>query len=355
VERVAIDLAIRLGLLTLFVVVVALIVAPFLSILVWSATLTVALFPVYAWLRDRLGGRGLPAAALVTVLSLAFILGPIGLLSASLVDSLLRIAEAMKDRSLDLSHLREALASLPVVGESLQSEWSLATSDTGDFLKQIGHTVLVPSEWLLKAVAGLAGSTLVVAGAVAVSGFLFAPGPRIVAAIHDIAVRVVGPRGTRFVALAGATVRNVARGVVGIAALQALWVGIALLIAGVPHAGLLALAILVLAIVQVGTTVLIVPLILWIWMAKGIGVALLFALAMAPVAAAENLLKPMLLAKGLTTPVLVLAVGVIGGVVSLGLPGLFVGPIVLAVFYEMIVLWVWPESVETVDPDIPAP
>ncbi|WP_193140925.1 MULTISPECIES: AI-2E family transporter [unclassified Meridianimarinicoccus] len=344
-ERLAIDLTIRIGLLILFIGVIAALVHPFVTVMIWAVILTVTLYPVYLWIRDRLVRSGIVAAGIVTVLSLALILGPIGLLSASLIESMLAIAEAVRDRKIDLTTLPDALTDLPTVGPEIEKFWTLATDNTGDFLKHYGHTMLAPSEWLLKVVVGLAGSTLVFAIAIVASGFLFVPAPRLVAALHDIRMRIVGPKGTDFVTLAAATIRSVSRGIVGVSVLQALAFGCVALVMGIPHAGLLTAILLVLTIVQIGSGIVIYPVLAWVWFTRDFSAALVFALAMSPIFVLENLLKPIALSSGVTTPTLVVAVGVFGGLIAFGLPGLFIGPVALAVFFELVVFWVWPDRI----------
>ena len=127
---------------------------------------------------------------------------------------------------------------------------------------------------------------------------------------------------------------------IGVAIIQALLVGLGLIVAQVPAAGLLTLAVLVLAILQIGSAPVVLPLLIWAWFAMGWLPALLLTLYLIPVSVADNLLKPVLMGKGLHTPMLVILVGVIGGTISYGLIGLFLGPIVLAVFYDLLIFWV---------------
>ena len=182
------------------------------------------------------------------------------------------------------------------------------------------------------------------AASVVAAGFLFVYGPKLVGRVHDASLRIVGPRGSGFVDLAGATIRNVARGVIGIAVLQALLIGVGLIVAGVPHAGLLTLAALVLAIVQLGTLPVLVPLVVWYWLTHEPSSAVLFTLYMAPVGALESLLRPLVMGQGLETPMLVILIGVLGGTIAYGLPGLFLGPIILALLYELVAHWLQGEA-----------
>jgi predicted PurR-regulated permease PerM len=200
--------------------------------------------------------------------------------------------------------------------------------------------LLHTGEAVLGAVAGLAGGVLGFAVAVVISGFLYGYGPALVAGGRRFAVRVVGPRGSEFVDLAGATVRGVARGVIGVALIQSLLFGVGVYVAGVPGAGLIALVTLVLGILQLGQGLPTLGVLIWAWTRQDTLPALLLTLYVVPVGFLDNVLKPVLMAKGLPTPMLVILIGLIGGTLAYGMIGLFLGPIVLAVFYELVVSWV---------------
>jgi predicted PurR-regulated permease PerM len=127
--------------------------------------------------------------------------------------------------------------------------------------------------------------------------------------------------------------------VIGVAILQSLLAGVGFKIAGVPHAGVLAFAVLVLAIVQIGGAPILLPVVIWAWAVKEPGVAALITIYLVLVGLADNALKPLLMGRGLSTPVLVIFVGVLGGTLAHGIVGLFVGPIILAVAWELLMAW----------------
>ena len=127
---------------------------------------------------------------------------------------------------------------------------------------------------------------------------------------------------------------------IGVAAFQALLAGIVLKIAGVPNAGVLAFAILVLGIVQIGSLPILLPVIIWVWMVKDVGAAVLITILLVLVGISDNALKPLLMGRGLSTPVLVIFIGVIGGTLAHGIVGLFIGPVILAVAWEMMMAWI---------------
>jgi predicted PurR-regulated permease PerM len=190
------------------------------------------------------------------------------------------------------------------------------------------------------AFAGSAGTGMLkFVVSVVITGFLLPSGPRIVAATRNMITKIVPQGKTDFLALAGATIRTVTRGVIGVAALQSLLAGIGLKVAGVPHAGLLAFAVLVLGIVQVGAAPILLPVIVWVWMVKEVGAAVLITIYLVLVGLSDNALKPVLMGRGLSTPVIVIFVGALGGTLAHGIVGLFVGPIILAVSWELLMAW----------------
>jgi len=128
--------------------------------------------------------------------------------------------------------------------------------------------------------------------------------------------------------------------VIGISVLQALLAGIFLVAAGVPATNLLVSLILILGIIQVGPSIVIIPLIIWSWMSMDVPQALLFTVYMVPVNMMDNVLRPLVMGRGLQTPALIILIGVLGGTISYGITGLFLGPIVLAVIWELSVAWI---------------
>jgi predicted PurR-regulated permease PerM len=335
----AIDVAIRLAVLGGFAFLVISLIRPFLGLLLWAMILTIALYPVYLWLRARLGARGLLAAIVLTTVAMVMVFGPVVVLLTSLIESLAHFARLARDGALSLPDLPPQVADLPLVGQQLSQLWHDGAAQATTLLRAHGHALVGPGETALRMIAALAGSVVLFATAIVMMGLLFLPGARLAATARDIALRIAGHRGTRFVGVAAATVRSVARGIIGVAALQALLLGIVLIGAGIPHAGLLTLAALVTTIAQIGMTVVILPIVIWVWMTHATGFAIVFSLLMLPVLAVDNLLKPIALGQGLDTPVVVIFAGVIGGAVAFGLPGLFVGPMILAVCYELLDFW----------------
>lgn len=335
-----IELAIRLGVLALLLYAAFTLVRPFISIMIWSVILAVALYPVYTWLVARLGGRRRLAAVLLTLFNLAIVIGPAMWLILGLIDSLRSLSEQIDFSALTVPLPPERIRSWPVVGEPIYQFWDLASTNLkAAFSKVVPQ--LKPVGGRLLQIAGDAGIGMIKFFiAIVVAGCLFSPAPVLVDATRQFSRRLAKGRGEEFVALAGSTIRAVSRGVIGISVLQALLAGIGLTVAGVPGVSLLTSIILVLGIVQVGPSIVIIPLIIWSWFTMDVSKALVFTIYMVPVNLMDNILRPLVMGRGLQTPALIILLGVLGGTIGHGITGLFLGPIVLAVIWELSVAWI---------------
>jgi predicted PurR-regulated permease PerM len=183
---------------------------------------------------------------------------------------------------------------------------------------------------------------------VLVAGFLFPFGPQLVAAGRGFLFRIVPEQSEHFLELAGATIRAVSQGVIGVAIIQSLLAGVGFKLAGIPSAGLLAFVVLLLSIVQIGALIVLLPVIIWIWMDKDVTTALLLTVFLVIVGFLDNILKPLVMGRGLSTPTLVILIGVIGGTLAHGIVGLFIGPIILSVTWELAVAWIRIDRAEPV-------
>jgi predicted PurR-regulated permease PerM len=336
-----IEVTIHLGLIGYLFYWAFELVHPFIPIMVWSVVLTVALYPVFDGLTRALGGRARLAAIAITVLGLVVILGPATWLGVGLVKGVPGLIARIESGGLTIPPPPESVRDWPLVGGQIYQYWELASTNIESVLSSLLPQLKEIGGFLLEA-AGKAGTgTLVFLVSVVITGFLFTRGPTLLAATRTLARRVDPSYGEAFVALAGATIRAVSRGVIGISLLQAVIGGVGMSLAGVPFASLLTFAILVLGIVQLGPIIVIVPLVIWGWMELSTGAALAFTICMAAVYLIEAVMKPFVLAHGLTTPTLVIFIGVIGGIIAHGIPGLFAGPIVLAVAWELAKAWIY--------------
>lgn len=346
-----IQLAVRLALLALLIYWSFVVLRPFVPILAWSVVLAVALYPVFTGLSRLLGHRPKLAATILTLVNLAIIIGPATWLGLGAVDGIRTFAAQLDAGTLVIPAPPAGVKEWPILGAQIYALWDQASTNLSAALREFAPH-LKPLAGSMLGLAGDAGlGTVKFLVAVALTGFLFPAGPRLVAATRRFLSRIVAERSVDFLALAGATIRSVAQGVIGIAVAQGLVIGIILKFADVPRAGLLAFAVMMLGILQIGSAIVVIPVLIWVWVTKSFAVALLITLCILPASLADNVLKPIVMGRGLTTPALVIFIGVIGGTLAHGIVGLFIGPIILAVAWELLTAWVRDDEARAVPPE----
>ena len=335
-----IQLAIRLGLLAFLIYWTFVLIRPFVPILAWSIVLAVALYPVFEVLARLLGGRPRLAAAILTVINLGIVIGPATWLGLNAVEGLKDFAGSLSAGTLQVPSPPESVKEWPLVGPRLYEVWDQASSNARAALRDVAP-YLKPLAGTLLALAGNAGvGTLKFLLSVALAGFLFPHSAQLVAAGRGFLFRIVPEQSEHFLELAGATIRAVSQGVIGVAIVQSLLAGIGFKLAGIPSAGLLAFVVMLLTIVQIGAAIVLLPVIIWIWIDKDFTTALLLTIFLGVVGVLDNIVRPLVMGRGLTTPTLVIFVGVVGGTLAHGIVGLFIGPIILSLAWELTVAWI---------------
>jgi predicted PurR-regulated permease PerM len=335
-----IQLAIRLGLLVFLIYWTFILIRPFVPILTWSIVLAVALYPVFSVLSKLLGGRPRLAAAILTVINLGIVIGPATWLGLNAVEGLKDFAGNLSAGNLLVPSPPKTVKDWPLFGTRLYEFWNQASGNLRAALRDVAPH-LKPLAGTMLALAGNAGvGTLKFLLAVTLAGFLFPHGSQLVAAGRGFLYRIVPEQSEHFLELAGATIRAVSQGVIGVAIVQSLLAGIGFKLAGIASAGLLAFAVMLLTIVQIGAAIVLLPVIIWIWIDKDFTTALLLTLFLGIVGVLDNILRPLVMGRGLTTPTLVIFVGVVGGTLAHGIVGLFIGPIILSLAWELTVAWI---------------
>ncbi|MBR0900203.1 AI-2E family transporter [Bradyrhizobium tropiciagri] len=335
-----IQLAIRLGLLALLIYWSFVLVRPFVPILTWSVVLAVALNPVFNWLAGVLGGRAGIAALVLTLISLGVVIGPATWLGIGAVEGVREIAGQLSAGNVVVPSPPAAVKDWPLIGAPLYDFWDRASTNLRAVLREVVPHLKPLAGPLLGFASNAGVGMLKFLLAVVLAGFLFPYGSQLAAACRSFLSRIVPEQSEHFLDLAGTTIRAVSRGVIGIAVLQSLLAGIGFKLAGIPSAGLLAFVVMLLAIVQIGAAIVLIPVIIWLWSAKDFTTALALTLFFLVVGVLDNVLKPLVMGRGLTTPAPVILVGVIGGTLAHGIVGLFIGPIILAVAWEFITAWI---------------
>jgi len=335
-----IDFAVRLAVLGLLLYLSFILIRPFITIAIWSVVLAVALYPSYERIVRLTGGRRKLAAALLTLLSLLVLIGPVAWLVLGLIDSIRGVTDQLDLSPLVVPPPPETVKSWPLVGDTIHQFWQLASTNLQEAWAKIAPQLKAIGAGLLQTATEAGIGTLKFLAAIVVAGFLFPPAPALTDAVNRFSRRLASDGGGRFVDIAVATIRAVARGVIGVAVLQALLIGAGLVVAGIPAASVITSIALILGILQIGPALIMVPVIIWVWMTRDTTTALLFTAYMVPVNLIDNVLRPLVMGRGLNTPIVVILIGLIGGTLSLGLAGLFLGPIILAVIWELLAAWI---------------
>jgi predicted PurR-regulated permease PerM len=337
----------QIGALLILLVMCFNIVRPFISIVVWALILAVAIYPLHLSLTAKLGGREKTSAVLFVLIGLAIILVPTWLLGESTLSSLQSLAHNLREGTFSVPPPNPGVADWPVIGTKTYEIWSNAASNMEAFLSQYQAQL----RDLAQTVFGFASGTLIgilqFVLSTIIAGALLLQSKGGYKSTREIMASLVGTeRGEKFTNTSILTIRSVVKGVLGVAVAQALLSAIGLVLIGVPAAGLWAGAVLVLAIVQLPPILVLGPIAFWVFSVAEPVPATIFLVYSIIVSVSDAFLKPMLLGRGLETPMLVILIGAIGGAIAMGIVGLFIGAVILALGYELLVTWMAPDAQE---------
>jgi predicted PurR-regulated permease PerM len=335
----ALEASIHIGLVALLIFWCFKIGRPFIEIVVWGIIIAVAIHPIYYRLKSALGGRDRLAATLITLLALIFLLVPTIMLSDSLIETAREYSAQLEDGTLSVPPPSESVRSWPVIGEPLYKLWSLSSEDLGAAVSKMAPRLKKYGISLLSTAADAGVGILRFVVSIIIAGVLLANTEGAHQASLKFFRRLAGERGVNFVELAGATVRSVAQGILGVAIIQSLLAGLGCLVVGVPGAGLWALLVLLLAVVQLPTILVLGPVIVYVFATSSTIPAVLFAIWSVLVGISDAFLKPLLMGRGVDVPMLIIFIGAIGGFIASGIIGLFVGAIIFTAGYKLFLAW----------------
>lgn len=358
-QRIAnrlLDVLIRAGLIMALTTLCYRIFAPFLGVMIGALIVAVMIYPLHQSLARRVGGRQWLAATLIAITGVVLIAAIAIPMIGSLSVRVPQFIDNVRSGDLSIPAPGPGVKEWPIVGERLFVLWTMAHSDLLALLEKIQPQIGNFTKSTLRVVGGLGVDLLQFFVSFIIAAIIMAFGEAGTRSAHAIARRIVGPaRGTQLIALSTATIRAVAIGVIGIAFIQAALIGIALLIAGVPWAGVLALVVLVLGVAQVPAALVILPCVAYLWMGGdySIGESIGYTILLALCGSADNVLKPLLLGRGVDAPMPVILIGALGGLASSGFLGMFLGATLLALGYKLFMGWVEYDPDEIADVDRP--
>ena len=347
-SRDLLETLIRAAVIGLLVFLSLRVFAPFANLMLWGLILAVALEPLHAWLARRMGGRQGLAATVLVLAGLVLIGVPTVMLGSSFASHAQDAYVALDKGTLTIPAPSPRVAEWPLVGKKLYAAWNSAATNLPAFVGDHQDKLKNLARRGLATAASTAVAILLFLAAMIVAAIMMAYAESGSNAMRRVFIRLSDPaRGPRMQKLATATVRSVAAGVIGVAFIQAILLGMGFLFAGIPAAGVLAFVVLFIGILQIPAILVSIPAVAWLWISgDGSTTAnVLWTIYLLVAGMSDNVLKPLMLGRGVDAPMVVILIGALGGMVTGGFIGLFIGGVVLAVTYQLFMEWVdSPES-----------
>ena len=318
------------------------ILSPFIVAIIWANMIVVSTWPLMLGIQVRLWGKRGLAVAVMTVMLLLIVVVPFSLAVTSVVERASEISVLVNSlATFKLPPLPEWLGGIPVVGPKLADRWqqfaALGPEELSARLQPYSRQAV---GWFIAKAGSLGMMFLQFLLTVIISAILYATGEKAASGVIRFSRRLAGHHGEEAAVLAGKAIRGVALGVVLTAIMQAALGGIGLAVTGVPAAALLTGVIFMLCLAQVGPGLVLIPAVIWMFWKEGAlwgSVLLVFSVLAVTL---DNFVRPVLIKKGADLPLILIFAGVIGGLIAIGVIGLFIGPVVLAVTFTLLKEWV---------------
>jgi len=335
-----IHIAIQLLALSVLLVWCFKILEPFITLIVWSAVLAVSLYPLQQLVVKKFKLGNALASAIPALLLLSVIIVPASMMMVSTVSEIKHTAEAYRAGQIAIPPPDEKVRDWPVVGEKVYKIWSDASNNLVPLIQDNQDTVKKAALWIFNSLASTGKGIALLALAIIISGFLLAYGKSAGEFATAFFRRLSGDSAQDYAVLTTTTIRNVVKGILGVAFIQSALVCIGLVLADIPAAGLWTLICLILAIMQIGILPVSIGVIIYVWNQDSTTVAIIMTIWMMLVGISDNILKPILLGKGAPVPMLVVFLGAIGGFILSGFIGLFTGAVVMSLGYRLFIGWI---------------
>jgi predicted PurR-regulated permease PerM len=333
-ERV-IAAALKIGFVALLFVLSYLILKPFLVMVLWGIIIAIGIYPIFRKLSSLLGEKDKLAMTIITLTMLAILIIPSALLIDSTIGSIQGIAAEYEAGTLKIAPPGKDVAEWPVVGKPIYETWKLASINLEEALRKLEPQIREYGPKVVDAIAGLGGTILLSIISIIIAGVLLLKSDSGAKTAQKVFTFLLGKDGEGFTNLAGSTISSVVQGILGIAIVQAVASGIVMLIFGIPAAGLWALTVLFLAIVQLPPIIILLPVSIYGFSILDTTSAVIFLVLSIIISGADTFLKPLFLGRGVDVPMLVILLGAIGGMMAFGILGLFVGAVILALAYKV--------------------
>lgn len=347
------DVNLQRNLITTFIQIAAIvilvtycldIVGPFVGLVIWGLVLAVAIHPIHVKLTSALGGREKWAATIIILIGVAIVIVPGWIMTQSVISSITEFAQAAKAGTLDIPPPNANVATWPLVGERVYEVWTAASDNFEQVLNEFEPSPREASEWLVRRIGSLLLGLLAFSVSIIIAGIATLYSKSGYKTSCAIASRISSTRGQHMVDTSIATIRSVTNGVLGVAVIQAVLAGIGLLAMSVPHAGIITAVVLITSIIQIPALLIILPIIFWVFSFAASVPATIFAIYMLFAALSDNVLKPIMLGRGVDLPSGIVLIGAIGGMIEYGVIGLFLGAVILGLGYTILTDWIRTDS-----------
>jgi predicted PurR-regulated permease PerM len=315
------------------------IIRPFVVILIWGGIIAVASFPLYKWLLVKTNVGSTAPAIAVVALMLVVLIAPSFLIAGTLIESAEYIASELELVGFQIPPPDKDVLKWSFIGQPIYDTWFMAATNLQELVSKIEPQLRTLAGLVLKAAAGAMGTVFIFVASVLIAGFLLARYRNAQDLIKRIAIKIDPSRGQDLIEVATQTIRSVAQGVIGVALIQGLLATFGMVIIGIPGAPLWGLAVLVIAVVQLPPMLILGVVSVYVFYMMSTPVAIGFLVYSLLVSSIDMVLKPLLLGRGVNIPMLVILLGALGGLISAGMLGLFVGAVVLAVGYQVLMVW----------------
>ena len=334
-----VDTIIRLGVLAVLLMWCFDILKPFVLILVWAVVIAIAIYPVHVFFEKIFRGRKILAVIVLTLVMLSFIIIPSGLIIYSLYEGVNHFRDAFNNGEHLIPPPGGTTANWPVITKPIVEIWQLASDNLQDAVVKYSEQIKEYGAILLIALAGFSKGILSFIVSIIIAGVLLVYADSSEAVTKKIFGKLVGKNSENFAEITVLTIRNVVKGILGVAFIQAAMIGVGFFIAGVPFAGLWTILCLILAIVQIGVGPIAIPVVIYMFSVSDTTTALILAIWIGITLVSDNVLKPILLGRNAPAPMLVIFLGAIGGFLYNGFIGLFLGAIILTIGYKLFMTW----------------
>jgi predicted PurR-regulated permease PerM len=338
-EKKTIDLFIKLIMVALLIAWSAMIILPFAIPLLWGVILAVTLYPLFKILLKFVQGKKAVASSIITIVLLCVLLVPSIFMITSIVGEIKGLKETIDSKALVVPPPNAKVADWPIVGKKLYDAWSLLNTNLESAVEKYKAQIVSAGQKFAGALRGLFSNIMMFSLSIIIMGVLFAYADAVKRAIELFMKKLLGNNSQEYTMVVIQTVRNVAKGILGVAFIQFVIMGICFVLAGVPFAGVWALLVFLLALVQLPGALVAIPVIIYIYSVKEPLPATIWAVIILICGLSDNVLKPLLMGKGAPVPMLVIFLGALGGFMLSGFIGLFTGAIVLSLTYKLAGLW----------------